>query len=187
MLIFLSSQNYNPCSSNCHWSINQRLSASPSEDVYEIYIYIWGVYVKCLHSYSRLNLIINKVQYALGNILSKESAQQLEKLYSLSICLKTVTVSKKPRYMFKGSPASALHCKVQPIHSMAGTASVPEVADDHRVPWQETCSWRGKRVPLLMGREVFWFLLVREKNRVNQTAFDWCSLQGDSQFLLMLS
>lgn len=82
----------------------------------------------------------NKVQYALGNILSKESAQQLEKLYSLSICLKNVTVSKKPRYVFKGNPASALPCKVQPMHSTARTASVLDVADDHRVPWQETCS-----------------------------------------------
>lgn len=46
------------------------------------------------------------MQYALGNILSKDSAQQLEKLYFLSICLKTVTVSKKHGYMFKVNPAS---------------------------------------------------------------------------------
>lgn len=43
--------------------------------------------------------------------------------------------------MFKGNPASALPCKDQLAHSMARAATVPEVADDHRVSLAaETCS-----------------------------------------------
>lgn len=77
--------------------------------------------------------------------------EQLEKLYPLLICLKTVTVSKKPRYMFKGNPASALPCKDQPVHSMARTTSAPEVADDHSLPGKKPAAEEGNFAPLLMG------------------------------------
>lgn len=75
--------------------------------------------------------------------------------------------------MFKGNPASALPGKDQPVHSMARTARVPEVADDHTVSLAGNLQLNRDTCPTPDGRGSTLITAGERKHRVNQTAFDW--------------
>lgn len=85
------------------------------------------------------------MQYAFGNVLSQESAQHLEKLYSLSICLKIVTVS--PDICLKEILPLLFPVKTSPFTAWPEQPVSLRWLMITECPLQKTCSWRGKLAP----------------------------------------